>query len=120
MSKTRCFAVIYGLILTAVTLVGIEMAAGFYAPPWPARALRASMPPVSGGGLSRVFTSKPWMDTRYNSWGMNDKERSIARPADVKFRSVFVGDSLVEFTLNPQSVPAAVEQRATAAGVKGF
>jgi hypothetical protein len=120
MSKTRWFAVIYGLILAAVTLVGIEVAAGFYAPPWPARALRSSMPPVSGGGLSRVFTGKPWMDTRYNSWGMNDQERSIAKPADVKFRSVFVGDSLVEFTLNPQSVPAAVEQRATAAGVKGF
>ena len=119
MTKTRWFAVIYGLVLAAVTLVGIEVAAGFYAPAWPARALR-TMPPFNDAGALKAVTDKPWITKAFNSWGMNDVERSLTKPANVAFRSVFVGDSLVEFGLNRQTLPAAVEERATAAGAKGF
>lgn len=119
MTKARWFAVVYGLILVVVTLAGIETIASFYAPPWPARALR-TIPPVNTDTTMKALTDKPWMMKPFNSWGMNDVERSLTKPADVKFRSIFVGDSLVEFMLNRQSLPAAVEQRATEAGVKGF
>jgi hypothetical protein len=119
MTKARWFAVAYGLILVVVTLAGIETIASFYAPPWPARALR-TIPPVNTNDTMRALADKPWMMKPFNSWGMNDVERSLTKPADVKFRDIFVGDSLVEFMLNRQSLPAAVEQRATDAGVKGF
>jgi hypothetical protein len=119
MTKASWFAVIYGLILAAVTLVGIEVVAGFYAPSWPARALR-TMPPFNDAGALKAVTDKPWITKAFNSWGMNDIERSFAKPANVAFRSVFVGDSLIELGLNRQTLPAAVEERATAAGAKGF
>ncbi|SJZ41917.1 hypothetical protein SAMN02745126_00978 [Enhydrobacter aerosaccus] len=119
MKKTRWFAVVYGLILTVVTLAGIEALASFYVPAWPARALR-TIPPVNMDTTMKALTDKPWMGKPFNSWGMNDREHSLAKPADVSFRSVFVGDSFVEFALNPQTLPAAVEERATEHGVKGF
>ena len=39
--KRVAFGVIYSLILVLATTVGIEALASFYAPPWPARALRS-------------------------------------------------------------------------------
>jgi hypothetical protein len=107
-ARKRWFGVIYGVILVVVTLAGIEGLASFYAPAWPARALR-SISPVN-----------PDPSNPFNSWGMNDRERSMAKPADVTFRSVFVGDSFVEFAPNKQTLNKAVERRADEAGVKGF
>jgi hypothetical protein len=118
-SRKRWFAMVYGTVLAVVTLAGIEGLAGFYAPPWPARALR-SIPPINVDTTMKSLAGKPWLGRPFNSWGMNDRERSLAKPAGVTFRSIFVGDSMVEFTLNPQSLPAAVEQRADEAGAKGF
>jgi hypothetical protein len=51
---------------------------------------------------------------------MNDRERSFSKPEDVSYRSVFVGDSFVEFMPNRLSLTKAVELRASEAGVKGF
>lgn len=118
-ARKRWFAATYGAILAAVSLAGIEFLASFYAPPWPARALR-SVPPVNADTAIAALTGKPWLGRPFNSWGMNDRERSLAKPAGVNYRSIFVGDSLVEFTLNPQPLPAIVEQRTQAAGVRGF
>jgi hypothetical protein len=55
-----------------------------------------------------------------NSWGMNDRERSIAKPAGVGFRGVFVGDSFVDLRFNHQTLPEAVENLAPEAGIKGL
>ncbi|MBV8393068.1 MAG: hypothetical protein JOY81_07780 [Alphaproteobacteria bacterium] len=119
MTRRWCFAVIYGAILIVVTLVGIEIVAGFFAPPWPARLLR-TIEPINDATAYKSIIDKPWITKRYNSWGMNDIERSVAKPPGTTFRSIFVGDSLVEFGLNRLTVPAAVEQRAEQSGLKGF
>ena len=43
--RKRIYAIVFGLILTGVTLAGLELLASLEAPAWPARALRSS-PPV--------------------------------------------------------------------------
>jgi hypothetical protein len=108
MIRRRWFAVAYGLILVATTMAGIEFVASFFVPPLPARALRSTEPvnviPI------KALASKPWATRPFNSWGMNDRERAIAKPPGVRLRSVFVGDSFIESLLAAETVPAAVER----------
>jgi hypothetical protein len=112
------FAAIYAVILLLVTLAGIEFLASFFVPPWPARALR-NMPPVNPvSSQEEPFKSQPWYAVPFNSWGMRDKERSIARPAGAGPRTVFVGDSFVE-SFTRTSLPATVEQQLASGGYKG-
>lgn len=106
--RSRTFFVGYNLALLALMLVGVEYLAGFYAPPWPARALRTIQP-------VNPDPSKP-----FNSWGMYDRERGIANPPDVAFRSVLVGDSFVEFDPDGRTLNQAVEDRVAQAGSRGF
>jgi len=108
--KRVAFGVIYGLVLAAVTLAGIEVLASFYAPSWPARALRATGPVNPVSAAVEPFKDQPWLATPFNSWGMRDSERTVAKPANT-FRAVFVGDSFVESPLTPLSLPAAVARR---------
>lgn len=107
--KTLAFSAIYFVILAAVTLVGIEILASFYSPSWPAYALRSTPPvnsfPPGTGGLP------DWMTAPFNSWGMRDVERAFGPPAAGTVRTVFVGDSFVEFQPLRKSLPAAVEER---------
>jgi hypothetical protein len=51
---------------------------------------------------------------------MNDRERSLAKPAGVRLRSAFVGDSFVDLRFNHQTLPEAVENLAQEAGIKGL
>ena len=114
--RQKIYAIVFGLILAGVTLAGLEMLATLEAPPWPARALR-STPPVNV--QSTDFTrlaEKPWIFEPFNSWGMRDKERSVAKPAGGGFRSVFIGDSYLEFQLTRLTVPGEVERRFIEAG----
>jgi hypothetical protein len=107
--KRLIFGAIFGAILLAVTLAGIEFMASFYAPSWPARAMNPREPaPVRV--LSTPFKRQPWLADPDNSWGMRDRERTVAKLPGT-FRAVFVGDSFVESRFTPSSVPAAVEQR---------
>lgn len=113
--RKRIYAIVFGLILAGVTLVGLEGLASLEAPSWPARALR-STPPVNV--QSTDFTGladKPWIFEPFNSWGMRDKERSIAKQAD-GFRTVFIGDSYLEFQLTRLTLPGEVERRFIEAG----
>src|SRR5205085_12389194 len=55
-----------------------------------------------------------------NSWGMNDRERSIAKPPDVRLRSVFIGDSFVDLRFNHHTLEEAVEHLANEAGIRGL
>jgi hypothetical protein len=114
MTKNGWFTAVYCIVLLAASLVGIEVMASYFAPAWPARALR-SVEPVNVTPI-KALASKPWATRPFNSWGMNDRERTVARPPGVRFRSVFVGDSFVETGLVEDTVPAAVERLFAAEG----
>jgi hypothetical protein len=114
--KRVAFGVIYGLILVIATAAGIEALASFYAPPWPARALRsvALANPVTAS--TKPSAGQSPLSPSLNSWGMRDVERTVAKPAGATPRIVFVGDSFVESASTPLSLPAAVERRVAATG----
>ena len=112
----KTLAVLYGVILTVVTFAGIEGLAALYAPPWPARALRSAEPVNATASVFRSITDKPWMLEPFNSWGMADRERTLAKPPDVRFRSIFIGDSFLESALARYKLPEVVEHRFNAAG----
>jgi hypothetical protein len=103
--KRHWFAAIYGALLIVVTLAGIEFVAAFFAPSWPQRVMRSVAVP-EGGGI--------------NSWGMNDRERSIAKPTGVRLRSVFIGDSFVDLRFNHHTLEEAVEHLSNEAGIQGL
>jgi lysophospholipase L1-like esterase len=102
----------YGALLFAVTVAGAELIASFLVPSWPARMLR----PVETGGVSQATGHV--INVTYNSWGMRDRERSIARPADVRTRVVLVGDSFLEGAFGPDPLSAYIERRWAADGRK--
>ena len=114
--KRLAFGIIYGLILAVATLAGLEALASLYAPSWPARALRSVPPLNTVTAETKPFTAQPWISAPYNSWGMRDAERTVAKPAGGPPRVAFVGDSFVESIFTPLSLPAAVERQAAAAG----
>src|SRR5262245_52884983 len=107
--KRLAFGAVYGLVLVVVTLVGIELLASFFVPAWPARALIVREP-GSMAMLSAPFARQPWLADADNSWGMRDRERTLAKPAGT-YRAMFVGDSFVESRFTPLTLPAAVMQR---------
>ena len=109
--KRLAFGAVFGAILAAVTLAGFEFMASFYTPSWPARAMNPREP-APERVLGTPFKRQPWLADPDNSWGMRDRERTVAKPAGT-FRTVFVGDSFVESRFTPLSVPAAVERRLT-------
>src|SRR5262249_6320650 len=108
-SKHWVFGTLFGLILVAVSLVGIEFLSSFYLPAWPARAMNPREP-ARERPLPTPFKNQPWLADPDNSWGMRDSERTIAKAPDT-FRAVFVGDSFVDSRFTPLSLPAAVQQR---------
>ena len=87
--KRLAFGAIYGALLVAFALSGIEFLASFYVPAWPTRALRS----VSTFNLATPTTqpaSEQDLNTvPFNSWGMKDMEHSLARPANGAPRVVF-------------------------------
>ena len=112
--KRLAFWAIFGTILLATSLAGIEFLSSFYTPSWPARVMNPREPaPVRL--LSAPFKRQPWLADPDNSWAMRDRERTVAKPPGTQ-RAVFVGDSFVDSRFTPLSVPAAVEQRLAASG----
>ncbi len=107
--KRWVFGIVFGVILVASSLVGIEILSSFYVPAWPARAMNPREPaPVRL--LATPFKNQPWLADPDNSWGMRDSERSVDKPAGA-WRAIFVGDSFVDSRFTPLSLPAAVQQR---------
>jgi hypothetical protein len=103
---------IYILLLLGVTLAGTEFVASFLVPSWPARDLRPISAVALGENVSTtVFADSPSLVPRYNDWGVRDRQRSIERPADVRYRSVLVGDSFVEGYYVPAPISQLIEQR---------
>jgi hypothetical protein len=100
----------YVLLLLGVTLVGTEFVASFLVPSWPARDLRPISAVALSENVSTVFANSPSIVPRYNDWGARDRQRSIERPADVRYRSVLVGDSFVEGYYVPAPISQLMEQ----------
>jgi hypothetical protein len=107
--RRLAFSAVFGVILLAVTLAGIEFLSSFFTPSWPARAL-SSREPRTTRTLSAPFRRQPWLAAADNSWGIRDQERTIARLPGTS-RAIFVGDSFVESWFTPLSLSAAVEKR---------
>jgi len=107
--KRWVFGTLFGVILVATSLAGIEILSSFYAPAWPARAMNPREP-APERALAAPFKNQPWLADPDNSWGMRDSERTIAKPPGA-WRAVFVGDSFVDSRFTPLSLPAAVQQR---------
>ena len=77
--KHLAFGVVYGLILTLVTLAGTEFLASFYAPSWPARALRAVSPVNPVKVVPESFSNQPWL-AETQLLGYARFERTLANP----------------------------------------
>ncbi len=111
---------IYGLLLSGVVLAGAEYIASGSVPSWPARDLR----PIPIDGLrttvKTVFADTPELIPAYNDWAVRDRPRSIARPSDVQFRSVLVGDSFLEGYYIPAALAELVERRWAGKGLAGM
>jgi hypothetical protein len=102
---------IYILLLLGVTLAGTELVASFLVPSWPARDLRPISAVALGKNVATVFADSPGLIPHYNDWGVRDRPRSIERPADVRYRSVLVGDSFLEGYYIPAPISQLIERR---------
>ncbi len=100
---------IYGVVLLAASLIGIEAVAWLATPAWPAYLLRPA--PVSTSAVAQWSSGMPEVVFVTNSWTMRDRERSQARPANVAFRSIFIGDSFLEGGFTRAALSARVEGR---------
>jgi hypothetical protein len=100
----RFFWPLYLVLSLAAALAGSEAIASFIVPSWPARDMR----PIEVA---------PVPDVAYNDWSLRDRPRSFERPADVRFRSILVGDSFLEGVFLGAPLSAFVEQRLAAAGL---
>lgn len=120
MAKRFWFWPIYGLLLVGIGLGGAEYIVSGSVPSWPARDLR----PVPIEGLrttvNTVFAETPELIPSYNDWAVRDRPRSVARPSDVQFRSVLVGDSFLEGYYIPAALAELVERRWAAKGLTGM
>ncbi|GEP53964.1 SGNH/GDSL hydrolase family protein [Reyranella soli] len=103
MKAHRFFWPLYILLLLSAALAGSEAIASFIVPSWPARDMR----PIEVSSTPQVT---------YNDWALRDRQRSFERPADVRFRSILVGDSFLEGNFLRAPLSAFVEQRLAAAG----
>lgn len=103
--KKTFYWLVFGGLLLAVTIAGLEFGASFQTPPWPAYELRPVVASSSVVRQVKTLADAPKAIPFYNSWGLKDQERSFERPAGIDFRSVFVGDSFLEgaFDLTPLS-----------------
>jgi hypothetical protein len=101
-------------------MAGTELIASFFVPSSPARDVR----PISADELRASFASTlvdtPELIPVYNDWGLRDRPRSIRRPAGIKFRSVFVGDSFLEGYLVSAPLSAIVERKWAESAIAGM
>ena len=112
MNRKIWFWPIYILLLLGVTLAGTEFVSSFLVPSWPARDLRPISVGALGENVAAMFADfPPRLIPHYNAWGVRDRPRSIERPADVRYRSVLVGDSFLEGYYIPAPISELVEQR---------
>jgi hypothetical protein len=103
-------------LLLAVTVAGLEFISTFLVPPWPAydaRPVDVTTRPIA---VMKALTETPELIPTYNSWGFRDRQRTVERPPDVRFRAAFVGDSFLEGPFVTATLPARVERDWVKAG----
>lgn len=98
---------LFGILLCGVTLLGIELLAWIFTPAWPGYVLRPL--PISHASVARWNSGMPDVVFATNSWLMRDRERSLAKPQGVAFRSIFIGDSFLEGGFTRAPLPARIE-----------
>lgn len=98
---------LFGILLCGVALVGIELLAWAFTPAWPGYLLRPL--PISHASVARWNSGMPDIVFATNSWLMRDRERSLAKPQGVAFRSIFIGDSFLEGGFTRAALPARIE-----------
>ena len=96
MTRRWWFWPIYGLLLLGLVVSRAEYVASHSVPSWPARELRPIPIDALTVNVKTVFADAPELVPSYNDWAVRDRPRSIARPPNVPFRSVLVGDSFLE------------------------
>jgi hypothetical protein len=116
--KTRyLFWPVYVLMMLGATLLGAEAVSSFLVPTWPARDLRPIPADLLQRNLAEASGDRPDLVPVFNDWAVRDRPRTFARPLDVKFRSVLVGDSFLEGFFVPAPLSAFVERRWASAGL---
>ena len=116
MTRRWWFWPIYGLLLLGLVVSGAEYVASHSVPSWPARELRPIHIDALTVNVKTVFADAPELVPSYNDWAVRDRPRSIARPPNVPFRSVLVGDSFLEGYYIPAPLAELVERRWVAKG----
>jgi hypothetical protein len=107
MNKNVFSWLVYGALLLCLTAIGVEAMAWLMTPAWPGYMLRPA--PISVDALASWHAGMPEVPYVTNRWLMRDRERSLAKPADVSFRSVFIGDSFLEGGFTRAALPSRVE-----------
>jgi len=106
--RSRPLWALYGLLLTAFTIAGLELLSSFVVPPWPARELRPiDVRSFDASPLKAVDHSST--DLGFNSWALHDHERSLHKPPGIGFRTLLVGDSFTEGVMVSQTVGQRIE-----------
>jgi hypothetical protein len=105
--KKSFFWIVYGVLLLCTALTGVELVAWLLTPAWPGYLLRPA--PVSAAAVAQWSGGMPDVTFAINGWLMRDRERSIAKPPGVAFRSVFIGDSFLEGGFTRAALPARIE-----------
>jgi len=105
--KSLLFAHVMVCSLVFTTIVALRLTAGLFVASWPQRDLR----PILLSEASLVDTDAPasLITYSYNSWGMRDAERSIARAPNAK-RILFIGDSFLEGGFCRAGLPTLCEE----------
>ena len=114
MKRRATFWLVYGFLLFVAALAGLEGAAWLATPSWPGYLLRPA--PVGVDAVAQWSGGMPDITFATNRWQMRDRERSVAKPPNVAFRSVFIGDSFLEGGFTRAALPARVEGRLVDAG----
>ena len=107
--------ILYAGLMSAVTIVGLEGLSTLVVPAWPARELR----PIDTLGVNMSALKSvvgPELVPTYNSWGLRDHERSLAKPAAIKFRGVLIGDSFLEGSMVTRPIGQRIESLLSEAG----
>lgn len=109
MTRRTGFLVTYVCLLAVASVAGIEVAAWIATPAWPGYLLRPAA--VSADAEAQWSRGMPEVVFATNSWQMRDRERSVTKPADIAFRTVFIGDSFLEGGFTRAPLPARIEGR---------
>lgn len=107
--RRSAFWIAYAALLTAIVTIGTEGIAWLLTPSWPGYMLRPA--PVGVGAVAQWSAGMPDVTFAINGWQMRDRERTVAKPANVAFRSVFIGDSFLEGGFTRAALPARIEGR---------